>query len=383
VVNIEQRWEDLLEGLQADGRYRRLNLPQGVDFCSNDYLGLGREPAGHDDIGGLTPSARLPQSGLASRLLRGHHAVWERVEGSLADWHGVEAALMLTSGYVANEGLLATVIEPHDFVASDELNHASIIDGLRLSKAERFLFRHNDLDHLANGLRIAAQERRQLFVVTESLFGMEGDRAPLAGLAEVCERYQAHLIVDEAHATGCFGPEGSGLVDEAGLRGRILASVHTGGKALGVMGAYICGSALLRELLINRCRHFIFTTALPAVVGAWWLDAIERVRKASSRRRWLHEAAACFRQELRKHGITTVGHDFIVPVLVGDDSRAVAAAEQLQAAGWDVRAIRPPTVPEGTARLRISIHADHDAAVLTALARAVSDAVKPALAGVP
>jgi len=386
VVNIEQRWEDLLEGLQTEGRYRRLNLPQGVDCCSNDYLGFGKETAGSDGIRGLTPPARLSRSGLASRLLRGHHAVWEQVEGALVDWHGAEAALMFTSGYVANEGLLATVIEPQDFVASDELNHASIIDGLRLSKAERFLFRHSDLHHLENGLRSASRERserRQLFVVTESLFGMEGDRAPLAGLAEVCEEYQAHLIVDEAHATGCFGPAGAGLVDEAGLRGRILASVHTGGKALGVMGAYVCGSALLREVLINRCRHFIFTTALPPVVGAWWLDAIERVRTASSRRRRLHEAAACFRQELRKHGITTVGHDFVVPVIVGDDSRAVAAAEQLQAAGWDIRAIRPPTVPEGTARLRISIHADHDAAVLTALARAVSDAVKPVLAGVP
>src|SRR5262249_43276260 len=148
-----------------------------------------------------------------------------------------------------------------------------IIDGLRLSKAERFVFGHQDLDQLEDGLRRAARTGsagRQLFVVTESLFGMDGDTAPLPQLAELAQRYDAHLIVDEAHATGCFGPRGSGLVDAAGLRGEVLATVHTGGKALGVVGAYVCGSARLKELLVNRCRHLIFTTALPPAVGAWW-----------------------------------------------------------------------------------------------------------------
>jgi 8-amino-7-oxononanoate synthase len=386
VVDIEARWADWLEGMRAEGRHRRLSLPRGVDFCSNDYLGFGKDAAERAEIRGLTPPARLAWGGVASRLLRGHHAIWEDVESSLAAWHGAEAALIFTSGYVANEGLLATVIEPRDWVASDEFNHASIIDGLRLSKAERFVFRHNDLDHLENGLQAADRSRgtqRQVFVVTESLFGMEGDRAPLAGLVDVCERYGARLIVDEAHATGCFGSSGSGLVDEAGLRQRVLASMHTGGKALAVTGAYVCGSAMLRELLINRCRHFIFTTALPPIIGTWWLESIERVKTASDRRQKLGELAAMFRKELHEDGVTAAGEDYIVSVLVGDDYRAMAAAEHLQAGGWDIRAIRPPSVPEGTARLRISIHADHDVATLTSVARAVAAAVKSARAGVP
>src|SRR5438132_12246963 len=218
---------------------------------------------------------------MASRLLRGHQAIWEEVETALARWHGAEATLMMTSGYAANEGLLSTLLEPRDWVASDALNHASIIDGLRLSRAERFIYRHLDLDHLEAGLRAVARTRsvqRHLFVVTESLFGMDGDLAPLESLVLLAERYGASVIVDEAHSTGCFGPTGSGCVDAAGLRERVLATVHTGGKALAVAGAYLCGSALLRELLINRCRHFIFTTALPPIMAAGWPDALRRVR---------------------------------------------------------------------------------------------------------
>src|SRR5262249_37524850 len=221
---------------------------------SNDYLGYGAARASSAGPG-------LPRSGMGSRLLRGHHPIWEEVEAALAGWHGAEAALMMTSGYAANEGLLATVIEPHDWVASDQLNHASIIDGLRLAGAERFVFRHQDLDHLEAGLRAASRGgtgQRERFVVTESLFGMDGGMTPLGPLVQLAERHGAHVIVDEAHSTGCFGPAGSGCVDAAGLRGRVLATVHTGGKALGVCGAYVCGSARLRELLINRCRHFIF-----------------------------------------------------------------------------------------------------------------------------
>src|SRR5262249_48339200 len=201
-------------------------------------------------------------------LLRGHHPIWDEVETMLALWHGVEAALIFTSGYSANEAVLSTLIEPHDFVASDALNHASLIDGLRLSRAEKFIYRHADVDHLARGLGAAARTRtpgRQLFIVTESLFGMEGDDAPLREIVEVAERYDAQVIVDEAHATGCCGPRGRGRVDLE-LRRRVCATVHTGGKALGVPGAYVAASAVLKEVLINRARQFIFTTALPPAV---------------------------------------------------------------------------------------------------------------------
>jgi 7-keto-8-aminopelargonate synthetase-like enzyme len=297
------------------------------------------------------------------------------VETALARWHRAEAVLMLTSGYAANEGLVSTVIEPHDWVASDALNHASIIDGLRLAQAERFIYRHLDLDHLETGLRMASRTRtegRQLFVVTESLFGMDGDRAPLEQLVPLAERYGASVIVDEAHSTGCFGPAGSGCVDAAGLRSRVLATMHTGGKALGVAGAYVCGSALLKELLINRCRHFIFTTALPPTIGAWWLDALTRVRNDDAGRAALHEAAATFRTRLAGHGISALGSHYIVPVVLGQDGTAVQAASRLHAAGWDIRAIRPPSVPAGSARLRISLHADHGQGTLVAAADAVA-----------
>lgn len=370
-MDLFQRWQASLAELRARGRWRRLSAGCGVDFCSNDYLGFGAE------LAESRPS--LPHSGLASRLLRGQHALWNDVESILARWHGTEAALVFTSGYVANEGLLATIVEPEDFLASDQRNHASIIDGARLGRGERFVFRHNDLNHLQDGLKTAARKRsqgRQLFVVTESLFGMDGDRSPLRDLAELCERHHAHLIVDEAHATGCFGPHGSGLVDEAGLRPRMLATVHTGGKALGVMGAYVCGSARLREILINRCRQFIFTTALPPAVAAWWLDMLPRVQAADDRRQQLHRAANYFRAALKERGLAATGNDYILPVPLGDDARAMRAAERLQQLGYDIRAIRPPSVPPGTARLRISIHADHTSALLDQVAGRVAEVVQ-------
>lgn len=368
-MSLESRWRSELERLRAEGRYRQLAPPTGIDFSSNDYLGYGKR---------AWPAVAGERSGTASRLLRGHHAVWDDVETALALWHGAEAALMFPSGYSANEGLLATVIEPDDWVASDQLNHASIIDGLRLSKAERFVFRHNDLNHLESGLRNCAARggRRERFIVTESLFGMEGDRAPLTALVEIAERYGAHVIVDEAHATGCFGTAGSGLVDASGLRRRILATVHTGGKALGVHGAYVVGSARLKELLVNRCRHLIFTTALPPIVGQWWLHTLEQVAADDGGRAQLHGAAATVRRALAEYGVVAPGADYIIPLILGADEQALDAAGQLQAAGFDIRAIRPPTVAPGTARLRVSIHADHDAATLRRLVDCIARAYR-------
>jgi 8-amino-7-oxononanoate synthase len=374
-MSLAERWAALLGRLRQEDRHRRLAVPAGVDFTSNDYLGYGSGRRGAP----AAPNRPAGRSGMASRLLRGNHPVWEEVEAGLARWHGAEAALVFTSGYAANEGLLPTVLAEQDWVASDAFNHASVVDGLRLARAEKFIFRHNDLDHLEQGLRATARSRpagRQLFVVTESLFGMDGDRCPLVELVALAGRHEAHVVADEAHATGCFGPGGSGLVDAAGLRGRVLATVHTGGKALGVAGAYVCGSALLKELLINRCRHFIFTTALPPAVGGWWLNALARVRADDAGRAALHANAALFRAELTRRGVGPLGAHYIIPVVLGADGRAVRAARELQAAGWDVRAIRPPTVPAGTARLRVAVHADHDPDTLTAAAAALGEVVR-------
>jgi len=373
-MRLTDRWSAALGQLREQGRYRELRPPSGLDFTSNDYLGYGA---------GRTPltSTGHPRSGMASRLLRGHHPIWDEVEASLAHWHGAEAVLMLTSGYAANEGLLTTVVEPGDWVASDRLNHASIIDGLHLARAERFVYRHQDLNHLEEGLRAASRQRsgrRELFLITESLFGMDGDVSPLADLVSLAEHYGAHVLVDEAHSTGCFGPSGSGCVDAAGLRGRVLATVHTGGKALGVCGAYVCVPAALRELLINRCRHFIYTTALPQTVGVWWQEALARVQADAAGRVAVHRAAATFRAELARHGVPALGAHYISPVVLGSDGRAVRVAGRLREAGWDIRAVRPPSVPEGTARLRITIHADHDHETLVAAALAVAEEVRRA-----
>jgi 8-amino-7-oxononanoate synthase len=372
-MSLFERWSGTLAELREQGRYRSFRLPVGIDFTSNDYLGYGS----------LAPSARLRlaanQSGMSSRLLRGHHAMWDEVESMMAAWHGADAVLMMNSGYNANEGLIATLAEPGDWVAADELSHACIVDGLRLARPRKFLFRHNDLNHLEDGLKCEAAKRpagRQMFVITESLFSMDGDTAPLKEIVELAERHGARVIIDEAHSTGCFGPNGSGLIDEQRLRDRILASIHTGGKALGLHGAYICGSKLLKEYLVNRCRHLIFTTALPPAIAEWWLDRIPRIQTDDAARTALHGNAARFRSRLAEHGIHPPGSHYVVPVIVGADAPAVRAATFLQERGYDIRAIRPPSVPHGTCRLRVSIHADHSPEVLRQLADAVAEAVR-------
>jgi 8-amino-7-oxononanoate synthase len=363
-MSLNSRWQTRLDQLGAQGRHRRLAPAAGIDLSSNDYLGYGQ--LAHAE------SATLSHTGTASRLLRGHDSLWDEVETALARWHGAEAALVMTSGYVANEGLLATVIDKNDWVASDRANHASIIDGLRLSKATRYVYLHNDVNCLERGLRTAHERRtpgQESFIVTESLFGMEGDMAPLREIVALAERYPAHVIVDEAHATGCFGAAGSGLVDQLGLRSRVLATMHTGGKALAVPGAYVACSRL-----VNRCRHLIYTTALPPQVAAWWLETLARVRADDAVRQRLHADAREFRTALSRVGLAPRGESYIVPIMLGDDAPAVAAANRLQALGYDIRAIRPPTVPPGSARLRISIHADHTPEMLHAVAAALADA---------
>ncbi len=375
-MNLSDRWTTALDTLRTQGRYRSFALPKGIDFTSNDYLGYGAARRFSMPAADL---ADYPVTGMASRLLRGHHAIWEEVEGSLAAWHGSEAALMLTSGYAANEGLISTIMEPGDWVASDELNHACIVDGLRLAKSRRFAYRHNDLAHLEEGLKAEVARNdaeRQRFIVTESLFSMDGDSANLQGIVDLATRYDAHVIVDEAHSTGCFGETGSGCVDAAGVRDRVLASMHTGGKALGVSGAYLACSQLLREYLINKCRHLIFTTALPPITGLAWKHMLPHVEADIKGRTRLHANAQLFRRELASHGVSAVGEHYIVPVIVGDDAKAVAAAKALQAKGYDVRAIRPPSVPPGTSRLRISIHADHDSETLARLATDTAEVLR-------
>ena len=379
-MSLFDRWSHALDGLRKLDRFRSFRLPEGIDFTSNDYLGYGNgRLSGTPDRPTTEAVAPLSRSGMASRLLRGHQEIWEQVETELAAWHGAESALMMTSGYTANEGLLSTICEPGDWVAYDELSHACIAEGLRLAKCRRYSYRHNDLAHLEAGLAEEAgksDDSRCRFVVTESLFSMDGDLAPLREIAQLCQRYSAALIVDEAHSTGCYGETGSGYVDALGLRNQVLVSMHTGGKALGVPGAYLAGPRLLKDYLINRCRHLIFTTALPPECGRWWREMLLRVRADQAGRQQLHQNAATFRQQLAAAGIPAIGTEYVVPIVIGNDGPAVAIARELQSAGFDVRAIRPPSVPPGTSRLRVSIHADHSLVDLQRLAEALAGAIQ-------
>lgn len=376
--SLFDRWHAALDGLKKLDRFRTLTPPNGHDFTSNDYLGYGNGRVPEGFAPPELPFPELSRSGIASRLLRGHHEVWQAVESELCHWHDAEATLMMTSGYAANEGLLSTVLEPGDWVAYDELSHACIADGLRLARCRRFSFRHNDMAHLEEGLKAEAERQeptRQRFIVTESLFSMDGDLAPLNAVADLARRYQAHLIVDEAHSTGCYGDTGSGLVDDCGIRDQVLASVHTGGKALAVPGAYVVGSKLLKDYLINKCRHLIFTTALPPECGRWWLEALARVRYDQSGRERLQRNAARLRSALAEVGASLLGTEHVVPVVLGDDGDAVAVASQVRQHGFDVRAIRPPSVPVGSSRVRVSVHADHDEQLLDQLAAAFAEAL--------
>jgi 8-amino-7-oxononanoate synthase len=334
--------------LSARWLRRGLRLPAGIDLVSNDYLGL----AGHPALRERMREALLegPAGSGGSRLLRGHHAAFDRIEERLAAFSGQPAALLFGSGWAANLGLLPAIAGRDDLVLSDALNHASLIDGVRLSGARRIVYPHLDVQAVRDGLRQGGARRR--FVVTESVFSMDGDLAPLRELAEAAEEHGALLIVDEAHATGLYG---SGRVEALGLQQRVLASVHTGGKALGCAGAWVAGPAALRDTLLQRARSFVFSTApLPALCAG--LDAALDVLAAEPWR-----AVECLRKAgllrgaLREAGLTAPGEAPIVPLVVGGNAAALALQDALQAEGFDVRAIRPPTVPEGTARLRLTV----------------------------
>lgn len=344
-----------LEFLASKSELRRLEPLSGIDLTSNDYLGLARDPRLKDAvIQALQAGEAAGATG--SRLLSGNACVWEELEAEFAGYIGSEAALFFNSGYAANTGLLGALLGPHDLVFSDTANHASIIDGIRLSKARKIIFPHLDLNFLEDRLRDAPPGFER-FVVVESVFSMDGDRAPLRELTALAGRYGAQLVVDEAHATGVFGPMGRGLASEAGLSGRLMASIHTCGKALGSAGAFVACPKIVKQVLVNRARSFLFSTALPPYFAAQVRAALEIVRQADDLREQLHSLADELRTRLNELGLNTGrSASQIVPVLFGSNERALCVARHLNRAGFAVRAIRPPTVPPGTARLRLSLN---------------------------
>jgi len=335
---------------------------RGNDFTSNDVLGLSRHPAVVE--AGRAALATHGVGGRASRLLGGGCALDARLEATVAEWLGEPAALLFPSGYQANLGLVTALAGRGDALLCDELLHASLIDAARLSRAHVTVHRHADLQQLELLLARAGGARRRL-VLTEGIFSMDGDRAPLPELAALCARHRAALLVDEAHAIGVLGPSGAGAWAQAVAEGRIprelagvlAARLVTGGKALGVAGACVVGSAALRDVLVHRARAFVFTTAVsPAVPGALCAAiAIARGAEGDALRARLAARTAQLAAGLARPAPAGA----IVPLVLGDSAAASAAARALQAAGLDVRAVRPPTVPDGTARLRLVVHADH------------------------
>jgi 8-amino-7-oxononanoate synthase len=304
-----------------------------------------------------------------SRLLRGHREAFASVERRFAEFKRAEASLYFSSGYLANLAVLSTFPQAGDVVFSAERNHASLIDGMRLAKARRVLFDHRDLAALAVSLEREECEG-QRFVVVESLFSMDGDCADLRGLAELAARFDAALIVDEAHAVGVYGARGSGLI-EAGGEPRVWLSINTAGKALGAAGAFVAGPAWAIEYLVQRARPFIFSTAAPPAIAAAIDAALDLVESEPERRVRVLELAAFLRGRL---GLEAGSQ--IVPVILGENERAMAVAEELQREGFDVRAIRPPTVAEGTARVRVSVNAAVTEEELGRFAESVGTAVR-------
>ena len=362
--------QDELQSLKSTSLYRQLRHVAGhqgstlmvdgrevLNFSSNNYLGLANHPAlGKAAIDAIE---RYGCGSGASRLISGNMTLHEELEMKLARLKGTEAALVFNSGFQANTGIIPTLVGDGDVVFSDALNHASIIDGCRLSRAKIVVYRHCDVDQLEDGLKDAPRRSRKL-IVTESLFSMDGDEAPLKQIVELSEKYGAMTMVDEAHATGVYEPDGAGLISRLGLHERVLVQMGTLGKALGGFGAYIAGSAALRELLINRCRSFIFTTSLPPAVMAMGIAAIELIRREPERRRALRNNCARVRDGLARLGYSLgESRSQILPLMIGDADECMRLSDRLLDRGIFAQGIRPPTVPPGTSRLRITLMATH------------------------
>jgi 8-amino-7-oxononanoate synthase len=380
VLDIDER----LAGLESSGLRRRLRLiegPQGPEvvldgqpvllLCSNNYLGLAEHPRLRRAAAEAALS--LGTSAGASRLISGSMAIHGELESRLAGFKGTEAALLFGSGYLANAGTIAALAPRGEVVFSDELNHASIIDGCRLAAAETFVYRHRDTEHLEWGLRRASG--RGALIVTDGVFSMDGDIAPLPQLVDLAQRHGCRLLVDEAHATGCIGPGGRGSVAAAGVTDQVDVIVGTLGKALGGYGAYVCGSAELVDFLINSARPFIFSTAPPPPAVAAARAALELLAGQPRLVDRLGANAAALREGLRSEGLEPIGSDTqIVPLVVGEADDAMALCERLLAEGVFAQAIRPPTVPPGTCRLRLTTMATHRIADLRHAARLIGAA---------
>ncbi|MCX5715068.1 MAG: 8-amino-7-oxononanoate synthase [Candidatus Omnitrophica bacterium] len=370
---LEKKQAGLLRALKPvsarHGVEIRLEDRDYIDFSSNDYLGL----AGHPRLVEASKKAlqEFGTASSASRLLSGDLAIHHQLEEAVARFKNKESALVFNSGYQANIGIISALYGKGDCIFSDRLNHASIIDGIMFSGARFLRFKHNDMEQLEGLLKKERKGYKRGLIITETIFSMDGDRCPLKELVALKREYDCQLMVDEAHATGIFGENGSGLVEEEGVSGQVDLIMGTFSKAMGGFGAYLASSQEVVEYLINTSRSFIYSTALPPAVIACNIEAIKLIKDEPFRRKGLLESARYFRQALNEKALRVKGDSQIVPLIIGDNIKTVEAARKLQEKGFWVLPIRPPTVPQGQARLRFSLSYNHGREVLDRLIEAL------------
>jgi glycine C-acetyltransferase/8-amino-7-oxononanoate synthase len=379
---------EMLEEIRDRGLYRRLRMisgPQGprvlldgdpvLLLCSNNYLGLADHPRVREAA--AEAAMRWGVGAGASRLVSGNMTVHRRLEEQLAEFKGSEACVLFGSGYLANTGVISSLARAGDVVFSDELNHASIVDGCRLARAETFVYDHCDADHLEWGLREAGG--RGALIVTDGVFSMDGDIAPLEEIVELAQRYDARVMVDDAHGLGAMGPDGRGAVADAGLEDEVDVVVGTLGKSLGSYGAYACCDKPMAKYLVNTARSLIFSTALPPPAVAGAMAALELLVEQPGRIDKLHRNAEAMRDALSAEGLDAgMSETQILPIVVGDPRAAMAACESALGQGVFCQAIRPPTVPDGSSRLRITVMASHTRSELRWAAGVIAKAVREA-----
>ena len=342
-----------------------------VNFCSNDYLNLSRSAAGLEAA--IDWGERFGHGATASRLVCGSLPCHQDLESDLAAFKGYPAARLFGSGYLANLGIITALAGKGDAIFVDRLSHASVLDGARLSGARLFRFRHNDAQHLNTMLSDNPSFQKRL-VVTEALFSMDGDLAPLPALAEVCNAHQALFMVDEAHSTGVFGAQGRGLVSHYGLQDTVNISMGTLSKALGSYGGFACCSVAMQDYLTNYARPFIYSTALPPTVIGPVHQALRFLQSTPDAGRKLLERSARLRKKLQTHGIDTGNSESpIIPLMVGDEKLAIRISESLREKGILAVAIRPPTVPNGTSRIRLTVTLGHEESLIDQVADQIAE----------
>ena len=372
MVDFEEKLKELsvsgnlrsLPDVRHDGKYIISGESRMLNLSSNDYLGLASDPDCRlmadflEEAAQAGLSSETLLSSVSSRLLTGTYNVHSRLEEKLCELSGKEAALVLSSGYHMNIGILPAVADAGTLILADKLVHASIIDGIRLSQAKSVRYRHQDLERLDALVSRYSLEYSRIIIVTESIFSMDGDVSDLRALAEIKRRYPGVMLyVDEAHAVGVRGETGMGVAQEQGVISDIDFLCGTFGKAIASAGAYVLCSKMMREFLVNRMRSLIFTTALPPLNMLWTLRVLENLGAMSDRRERLAANAAAVRASLEAAGLECPSQSHIIPVMAGESVRALSMAEMIQKKGFYLLPVRPPTVPEGTSRLRISLTA--------------------------